>query len=110
MCRTSALQLVMTELFGRVTSARPPSADDATVVNTDTSGVRWLRRQLPGGVVAMTTVVDGLYRATTLTSVMVASVDPPQMLISVEAESQMERWLQDSGVFGLSFLGWKQQF
>ena len=51
---------------------------------------------------------DG-FRATTITSFMSASVDPPQLLVSIELDGQMDAWLERSGVFGVSTLSWEQQ-
>jgi flavin reductase (DIM6/NTAB) family NADH-FMN oxidoreductase RutF len=58
----------------------------------------------------LTTVLDGGFRAATLTGWLLVSVDPVQVAVSIEVESQMESWLRQSGVFGLSVLPWSQQF
>ncbi|MGH2447379.1 MAG: flavin reductase family protein, partial [Chloroflexota bacterium] len=60
-------------------------------------------------VAALTTTEGPRYRAATISSLTQLSSDPPRFLISIEADSQMEGWLKQSGVCGLSFLPWEQQ-
>lgn len=104
----------MSEIFGRLGGPRDDQIEQAesepgSMVANERAG-RWLRRHHAGGVAALTTVVDGLYRASSITGFMVASLDPFLMLVSIESESQMESWLRDSRIFGLSLLGFEQQF
>jgi flavin reductase (DIM6/NTAB) family NADH-FMN oxidoreductase RutF len=54
--------------------------------------------------------VDGVYRASTVTGYMVASLDPYLLFVSLERDSQMEHWIRESQVFGLSVLSYHQQF
>ena len=104
----------MSEIFGRL--GGPRDAEDEAESETagpmpvgSTAG-RWLRRRSAGGIAALTTVVDGYYRASTVTAVMVASLDPFQVLISLERDSQMEAWIRLSGVFAVSLMTYEQQF
>lgn len=103
----------MRDLFGRV--SEPDDERDERLAppaepGLDDRGARWLRRHLAAGVVAVTTVVDGLYRASTVAACTSVSTEPPQFLISIELDSQMDEWLLRSGTFGLSILTWDQQF
>lgn len=82
---------------------------DALELQADARGGRWLRRRHAGAVAALTTVVDGAYRAATITGWTVVSTDPPQVLVALELDGQMEQWLRESGTFGLSLLPWDQQ-
>ena len=98
----------MTEWFGKF--SRQSGANRADEIEPDARGARWFRRHLASGVVALTTVVDGQFRASTVTAVMAVSTEPFLVLVSLEAESQMAGWLQQSSVFGLSLLPWTEQF
>lgn len=103
----------MSEIFGRAGGPRDDAARDPqteTEPRLNPEGGRWIRRHLAGGVLALTTLVDGTYRASTVTAAVLVSGDPLQFLVSIEAESQMESWLRQSGHFGLSILPWSQQF
>jgi 3-hydroxy-9,10-secoandrosta-1,3,5(10)-triene-9,17-dione monooxygenase reductase component len=99
----------MSEIFGRLGGARDdePPAEEQLV--PDYAGTRWLRRQLAAGVVALTTVVDGAYRAATLSASLVASLEPALVLVSLDRDSQIQTWVEESGVMGLSFLTRRQQ-
>jgi 3-hydroxy-9,10-secoandrosta-1,3,5(10)-triene-9,17-dione monooxygenase reductase component len=65
---------------------------------------------MAGGVVVLTTAVDGAFRAATISACLLTSVDPLQFLVSIEQDSQIDGWLSQSGFFGLSVLPWQQQF
>lgn len=100
----------VTDFFGRGDS-RPEmmNQEGRGPLALDPRGSRWLRRRLAGSVVALTTATSGGYRAATISACIAVSVDPLQLLVSIETDSQMEAWLQESRSFGLSFLTWKQQ-
>ena len=104
----------MSEIFGRLGGPRDAEAADsretAGPLPVGPEAGRWLRRHVAGGVAALTTLVDGSYRASTITGYMVASVEPLQMLISVEQDSQMEQWVRESGFYALSVMTYQQQF
>lgn len=103
----------MGEIFGRLGGPRDESPEDdapGSDLTVDGHGGRWIRRHLAAGVVAVTTTVDGRYRASSVAAHTIVSVEPLQLLISIESDSQMEGWLGDSGFFGLSILDWTQQF
>ena len=76
----------------------------------DARGLRWLRRRLASGVMVVTTTVDGLYRGATVTAYAPVSTDPPLLLVSLELDSQMDGWLEQTGFFAVSVLPWEQQF
>ena len=104
----------MSEIFGRLGGPRDLEEDDGVeapgpLLVGPMSG-RWLRRRVAGSVAALTTSVDGSFRAATVTGYMVVSLDPLQALISLEQDSQMEHWIRQSGVFALSIMTYKQQF
>src|SRR5947208_1858492 len=99
----------MSEIFGRLGGPRDDfeSPEDESVDGTNgPPAARWLRRHVAGGAAALTTEVDGAYRASTVTGYMVASLDPFLVLISLEQDSQMEHWIRRSGVFALSVLSY----
>ncbi|MDQ2741789.1 MAG: flavin reductase family protein [Chloroflexota bacterium] len=100
----------MSDIFGR-DGARPSmmNPEPEGPLALDMRGSRWLRRRDAGGVAALTTVAQGSYRAATISACLIVSSQPLQFLVSVEAESQMESWLQESRIFGISLLSWKQQ-
>lgn len=101
----------MSEIFGRLGGSRDEeAAGEPEILRSDSMGARWLRRHLAGGVVALTTTVDGAYRAATVSACLLTSLDPIQFLVSIELDSQMDLWLQRSRFFGLSILPWEQQF
>jgi flavin reductase (DIM6/NTAB) family NADH-FMN oxidoreductase RutF len=102
----------MGEILGRLGGPRDESRDEepASELGVDARGGRWMRRHLAAGVVAVTTTVGGRYRASSVAAHTIASLEPLQLLISIELDSQMDGWLQESGFFGLSILDWSQQF
>jgi flavin reductase (DIM6/NTAB) family NADH-FMN oxidoreductase RutF len=61
-------------------------------------------------VYALTTLADDTYRATTITGVLDVSLDPLLLLVSLEEGSQMESWIRESAVLGLSGMTVRQQF
>jgi flavin reductase (DIM6/NTAB) family NADH-FMN oxidoreductase RutF len=65
---------------------------------------------MAGGVTVITTVHGALYRGATVSASITASIDPFQLLISLEEDSQMENWIRSSGVFASNLLPWAQQF
>lgn len=103
----------MSEIFGRIGGPRDEISErdaEAVALEPNARGARWVRRHLAGGVVALTTLADELYRASTVTACTIVSIEPLQLLVSIELDSQMEGWLLDSRIFGLSVLPWDQQF
>jgi flavin reductase (DIM6/NTAB) family NADH-FMN oxidoreductase RutF len=102
----------MSEIFGRLGGPRDEGevAEEALDLGADARGTRWLRRHLAGGAAALTTLVEGSYRASTVTGLVVASLEPPLLLVSLEQDSQMEGWVRESGIFGVSILSGRQQF
>jgi flavin reductase (DIM6/NTAB) family NADH-FMN oxidoreductase RutF len=101
---------MVTDLFGRLNDSPTPSDSDTADLQADARGARWLRRRLAGGVVAITTSVDGVYRASTVTACVSVSLEPPQFLVSIELDSQMDGWLLEAALFTLNILPWGQQF
>lgn len=102
----------MSEIFGRIGGARDEDGDrdvETADLRVDARGARWLRRRLAGGVVALTTRVADGFRASTLTACTVASIDPLQLLVSLELGGQMDGWLLQAEVFALNLLPWDQQ-
>ena len=100
----------MTDLFGHSNDSPGPLESDAVDLRPDARGARWLRRRLAGGVVAITTSVDGVYRASTVTACTSVSTEPPQFLVSIDLDSQMDGWLLEATFFTLNILPWSQQF
>lgn len=100
----------MSDIFGRGGS-RPGmmNPEPSGPLELDSRGSRWLRRRLAGSVVALTCVTGDSYRATTISACLAVSVEPLQFLVSIDRDSQMEAWLDESGVFAVSYLTWKQQ-
>ena len=84
--------------------------DEPEFLDIDARGARWLRRHLAGGVTAVTTVAGGQFRAATVTACMVASIEPLQLLVSLDLESQMAEWIGASRYFAVSILPWREQF
>lgn len=76
----------------------------------DASTARWIRRHMAGGVSVVTTVHGELFRGATVSACITASIDPFQLLVSIEEGSQMEEWIQSSGVFASNVLPWTEQF
>jgi flavin reductase (DIM6/NTAB) family NADH-FMN oxidoreductase RutF len=95
----------MTEI-GQPSGAGPPTDEPLAA---DVTGPRWLRRHAAGGVAVITTVAQAEYLAATATAYLVASLDPFQMLVSLEAETPMVEALDEGGVFGISLLPWRLQ-
>jgi flavin reductase (DIM6/NTAB) family NADH-FMN oxidoreductase RutF len=99
----------MSEIEGRLggtnefNSVEEPTGKDAW------SGRR-LRRHLAAGVVGLTTVMEEGYRAATINTCGVASLDPFLITVSIELESQMDEWLLEAGRFAVSILPWRQKF
>jgi flavin reductase (DIM6/NTAB) family NADH-FMN oxidoreductase RutF len=104
----------MSEIFGRLGGPRDLTDEDeldaAGPLSVGLESGRWLRRHVAGSVAALTTSVDGYYRASTVTGYMIASLDPLQALISLEQDSQMEHWIRESRIYALSILTYQQQF
>jgi flavin reductase (DIM6/NTAB) family NADH-FMN oxidoreductase RutF len=104
----------MSEIFGRVGGPRDDGMDAAgeraPAEHVDAEMGRWLRRRHAGGVYALTTTAGDTYRATTVTGVLDVSLDPLLVLVSLERGSQMESWIEGSGVLGLSIMTVRQQF
>jgi len=70
---------------------------------------RRFRRHLASAVTAVTTVADGGFRAAAVAAVTVVSVEPLQVLASVDADSRMCEWIGEAGCFGVSILPWRAQ-
>jgi flavin reductase (DIM6/NTAB) family NADH-FMN oxidoreductase RutF len=103
----------MSEILGRMGGPRDEQLEDEAqppALEPDAQGARWIRRHLAGSVVALTTVRDGAYGAVTISACIPVSIEPFQVLVSIEIDSQMDTWLRSSSVFGLSILTWRQQF
>ncbi len=103
----------MSEIFGRIGGPRDDVSHGTQghgEVELNARGARWLRRHIPGSVWAVTTVVNDFYRASTATACAIVSIEPLQLLVSIELDSQMDGWLLESQIFGLSVLSWQQQF
>jgi len=102
----------MSEIIGRAGGPREVGQrpGDNEALQADEEGARWLRRHIVAGVTTVSTVTDGGFRATTVNTCISTSLDPPQFLVSIERDSQMEDWLLQSAVFGLSVLPWSEQF
>lgn len=100
----------VSDIFGRG-GPRPGmmNPEPSGPLDLDARGSRWLRRRLAGSVVALTCSTPGGYRAATISACIAVSVEPLQYLVSVERDSQMEGWLDESRAFGISYLTWKQQ-
>jgi flavin reductase (DIM6/NTAB) family NADH-FMN oxidoreductase RutF len=103
--------------WGRIKIVQSDSANDPLHTDGASAGpevdartARWIRRHMAGGVTVVTTVHGALYRGTTVSACITASIDPFQLLISIEEESQMEEWIRSSGVFAANLLPWSEQF
>lgn len=86
------------------------SGKDLEDLQPDTTGARWLRRHLAGGVGVLTTIVEDGYRGATITSCTFISAEPLLLLVALEFESQMLEWIEKSGCFAISMLPWREQF
>jgi flavin reductase (DIM6/NTAB) family NADH-FMN oxidoreductase RutF len=93
-------------------SAEDPLETDGAFDNSgvDARAARWIRRHMAGGVTVITTVHGQLFRGATVSACITASTDPFQLLVSIEEDSQMEEWIQSSGVFASHILPWTEQF
>jgi flavin reductase (DIM6/NTAB) family NADH-FMN oxidoreductase RutF len=87
-----------------------PPDDNRDGDGVDARSARWIRRHMAGGVSVITTVHGELFRGTTVSACIAASIDPFQMLVSIEEDSQMEEWIHRSGVFAFNLLPWNEQF
>ena len=76
----------------------------------DVAGSRWFRRHFAGSVSIVTTVSHDTFRAATVTSASVVSLQPLLLLVSLEEDSQMVGWLEESGFFALNLLPWREQY
>jgi flavin reductase (DIM6/NTAB) family NADH-FMN oxidoreductase RutF len=65
---------------------------------------------MAGGVAVITTVHGKFFRGTTVSACIPASIEPLQMLVSIEEDSQMAEWIRSSGVFAFNLLPWSEQF
>jgi flavin reductase (DIM6/NTAB) family NADH-FMN oxidoreductase RutF len=100
----------VSEIAGRLGSRHERSDENEFPLSIDPRSARWMRRHLAAGVVAVTTIHDGAFRAATVAACMIASIDPFQIAISLERETQMEEWLAVAGMFAVSVLPWRQKF
>ena len=88
----------MSEITGRLGSERdaePGDQPEPANGQVDARTIRRLRRQLAAGATAITTVFDGGYRASTVAGVLMASIEPPLLLISLEGDGQMAGWIEE---------------
>lgn len=76
----------------------------------DARAARAIRRHLAGGVCIVTTCHGGAFRGTTVTACLAVSMEPLQVLVSLEEDSQMAGWLEASGVCAVNILPWNEQF
>lgn len=103
----------MSEISGRLGGGRngeDSQEGEPTFEVIDEAAGRWLRRQRAGGVAVVTALVEGLFRGTTLSDWIVASVSPLQVLLSLEEENPMPVWIESTGCFALSLLPWREQY
>lgn len=102
----------MGEIYGRLSGGAGPDDDveNDQELQADARGARWLRRHVSAPVAVITTRVASGFRGATVNAWMIASVDPPLLAVSIELDSQMDGWLQESGTFVLNLLPWSQQF
>jgi flavin reductase (DIM6/NTAB) family NADH-FMN oxidoreductase RutF len=102
----------VSEIYGRLSGGVEPEAEleEPQVLQADAQGARWLRRHMAASVAVVTTRVGAAFRGATVNAWMIASVDPPLLAVSIELDSQMDGWLQESGTFVLNLLPWSQQF
>jgi flavin reductase (DIM6/NTAB) family NADH-FMN oxidoreductase RutF len=87
-----------------------PPRDDPNRAGVDARSARWVRRHMAAGVSVITTVHGNRYRGTTVSACIAASIEPFQLLVSIEEDSQMEEWIRKSGVFACNHLPWNEQF
>ena len=66
-------------------------------------------RQLAGGVCVITVAGEGVRTGMTVTSVISVTLDPPELLVSVNQKSSSWPLLQASGRFGVNVLGDHQE-
>lgn len=101
----------MSGIFGRIGGQREDEEDANAAISLAPTGrgARWVRRHMAGPVVAVTTSFRGRFAGATVSACIVTSVDPLQLLISVEVDSQLERWLRDSGAFAVNVLPYGEQ-
>ena len=102
---------------GVITRVRPDAANDPIDSGNPSrdgesshGAARWVRRHMAGGVSIITTLQGSRFRGTTVSACISTSIDPFQLLISLEDESQMAAWIQASGVFAANVLPWNEQF
>lgn len=88
----------------------PADAEDAGNLQLDDRGVRWFRRHFAAATAVVTTEAQGAFRGATVTSALIASLTPLHLLVSIDLESQMNTWLEESGFFALNILPWQEQF
>lgn len=86
------------------------AGDDPVQGGTDARSARWIRRHMAGSVSVITTLDGSLFRGSTVSACIATSIDPFQLLISLEDDSQMATWIQSSGVFVYNQLPWSEQF
>ena len=97
----------MSEISGRLGGPRDDDGKDpseAWLDALDARSGRWMRRHEAGSVAVLTLVVDGVYRGTTLSAWMVVSIEPLQVLVSLEEDNSMTEWVLGHESFALSLL------
>jgi flavin reductase (DIM6/NTAB) family NADH-FMN oxidoreductase RutF len=100
------------EIYGRLSGGAGPDDDveNDQELQADARGARWLRRHVSAPVAVITTRVASGFRGATVNAWMLTSIDPPLLAVSIELDSQMDGWLEESGCFLLNLLPWNQQF
>jgi len=103
----------MGEMSGRLGGEREELGEEPerrpSTGSPDAQGARWLRRRIAAAVTAVTTVTANQFRASTVTTSFVASIEPLLVLVALEAHGQMAEWIEGSRVFGLNVLAWRDQ-
>src|SRR5579875_1163200 len=100
----------MSERSGRLGTPNQSPERQERALAVDTPGARWLRRYQAASVAALTTTAGEFYRAALINAVVQVSTAPILYFVSLEEDSRILGAIQDSGVFGLSFLDRSQQF
>ena len=101
----------MSEISGQTGGERDADVEPSrpAELQVDARGARWLRRHLGTGVCVITTAAESAFRGATVTACTIVSIEPLQLLVSIELHSQMDCWLEESGAFAACVLPWQQQ-
>lgn len=79
-------------------------SEAATPIEPDDELFRAVMGRFASGVSVMTSVLDGEPHGMTANALASVSLDPLLVLVCVERGTVMERFVEDAGVFALSFL------